>query len=440
MKIAYFSPLPPNRSGVADYSVALLPFLARHSQIDLWIEASEEDCKVPDGCSRMFYSNGDNLQALLSSYDAVLYHLGNSPAHRSLYRVFLDHPGVVVLHDFVLHHFLAGYYLDFLNLPTLYVEEMEYNYGPQGRSLGQAAIDGRGQQLWEHAPLQYPLNKRILDNARGVIVHSDFVRTAILATHPGLHVTKINHFAQITEDATSIAALRRRYGIPEDRVVVGSFGLATSAKRLEKTLRALERLRRHDVLFLLVGQETNDVARTRLENGMPDCVRTTGYVDSVAFDDYIKLSDICVNLRWPTMGETSGSLLRALASGKPCIVSNVGWFAELPSNCVAKVAVDETEELVLAAYLRELIDNSSLRAAMGANAQSYIRETCSIEMIAQQYAGFLADVSSSGSRREFTQRQITSVSRALALIGVCEQDEALIEDVARRLARVLGRT
>jgi len=437
MKIAHFSPLPPARTGVADYSATLLPFLARHGRVDLWINVSEENSTVPEGCTRVFYSDADDLKSLLSPYDAVVYHFGNSLAHRSLYRVFLENPGVVVLHDFVLHHFFAAFYLEYLHSPGSYVEEMEYNYGSKGRSLGEAVTDGTGQKLWDAAPSQYPLNKRILDNATAVIVHSNFVKSAVLATHPRLRLAKINHFARLTEDDTGTAELRRRYAIPVDSVVVGSFGFTTPAKRLDATLRVLKGLRRPDVLFIIVGEQINNIAKASQDVGM-EKVRFTGYVDEEMFDDYIRLCDICVNLRSPTMGETSGSLCRALAAGKACVVSNVGWFSELPNNCVAKVDVDETEEQVLAAYLRRLIDDRSLRVAMGANSQRYVRENCDIEVIAQQYAGFLAEVSASRSQSQFFQREVAYVGRALARIGVTEGDTGIIEEVGRRLGRVLG--
>ncbi len=119
MKIAHFSPLPPTRSGVADYCASLLPFLSRHCEVDVWIHVSDKACVVPEGCSVVFYSLEDDLGTRLSSYDTVVYHIGNAPAHLNLYRAFLEFPGAIVLHDVNLHHFFATYYLEYLRSPEL---------------------------------------------------------------------------------------------------------------------------------------------------------------------------------------------------------------------------------------------------------------------------------------------------------------------------------
>ena len=81
--------------------------------------------------------------------------------------------------------------------------------------------------------------------------------------------------------------------------------------------------------------------------------------------------DAIVSLRSPTMGETSGSAIRALSLGKPLVVSDVGWFAELPDDAVLKVPVDEHEEDTLAAALEALAD-PTVRRAMGAAARALV--------------------------------------------------------------------
>ncbi len=108
--------------------------------------------------------------------------MGNSPAHRNIYQMLLETPGVVVLHDFVLHHFFASYYLEALRSPALYIAEMAYNYGIAGEELARTALRGE-QPIWEQEPARYPLNKRVLDHARGVIVHSDFAAPARRINH-----------------------------------------------------------------------------------------------------------------------------------------------------------------------------------------------------------------------------------------------------------------
>lgn len=106
MRIAHFNPLPPDRTGVADYCWELLPELARHAEIDVWIDRGR-GASPPQGCGLIEWHDPVRFAEQLSQYDATIYHLGNSRYHRELYRAFLEHPGAVVMHDFVLHHFFA---------------------------------------------------------------------------------------------------------------------------------------------------------------------------------------------------------------------------------------------------------------------------------------------------------------------------------------------
>ena len=80
--------------------------------------------------------------------------------------------------------------------------------------------------------------------------------------------------------------------------------------------------------------------------------------------------DVLVNLRYPTMGETSGSVIRALSLGKPMLVSDVGWFGELPDDVVLKIPVDEYE--VADARRRRSSSPPSTGAALGAAARDYV--------------------------------------------------------------------
>ena len=185
MKLAYFSPLSPVRSGISDYSEELLPYLADRADIDLFI-----DDFVPTNpviverfpiYSRLAF--GPNRWV----YDAVIYHLGNNTHHEGIYRSFLDYPGIVVLHDFILHGLTGGITLARGN-KVGYVREMGYCDGFEGSRRGWR-IANRREAVTGHS---YPLNQRVLDLGLGVIVHSDYVRRLVLRAKPQLRVAKVN--------------------------------------------------------------------------------------------------------------------------------------------------------------------------------------------------------------------------------------------------------
>lgn len=434
MKIAYFSPLPPQRTGVADYSRELLPELVKRAEVDLWVDAYPAIEALPE-CGIFNYIASPGLRDQLKDYDAAIYHMGNSMAHQNIYRMLLAVPGIVVLHDFVLHHFFAAWHLQAQRTPESYIKEMAYNYGDAGEALARNALRGE-RQLWEDEPLRYPLNRRPLDHVRGVIVHSDFARHLVIASHPHLPVSRVNLPVTVADPLPDAADLRRRYGVPPDRVVIGSLGYGSAAKRLEIVLRAIRRLGRGDVIYLVVGEMGESLRAQVRGAGLDGIVRTTGYVDWQAFNDYCNLIDLGVDLRYPTMGESSASVCRILGAGKPCVVSNVGWFAEIPDGCAVKLE-PAPEEQALARCLADLITDESLRRRIGVNARKYIREKHNTAQAAAAYVDFVGTVRAIERRQSVRRAIVDATGRAMAEIGVGPEDDGAIGGVAEQLASLL---
>jgi glycosyltransferase involved in cell wall biosynthesis len=187
---------------------------------------------------------------------------------------------------------------------------------------------------------------------------------------------------------------------------------------------------------LLVGELSSHVESAVRESGLQDIVRPTGYVGGKAFEDYCAIADICVNLRYPTLGETSASVCRLMGAAKACVVSDIGWFSELPDDCVAKVGVDEFEEQTLLGYLERLIASEALRATMGTNARDYIRANHSIRTAASQYVEFLREVNEHSQKRRFDRTLIEGIAAHMAYLGITDEDH-LIERPAAILARLL---
>src|SRR5947207_6319002 len=153
VRVAYYSPLPPERSGIADYSALLLPALERLIDVDV----------VRRGRTRPVAA------------DVALYHVGNDPeSHGWIVDALRRRPGVVVLHEFVLHHLVAGLTIGRKDGPG-YLAAMERDAGVPGRLLGYGVLEGRVPPLWEVRPEEFPLAGEVLDRATGVIVHSQYV-------------------------------------------------------------------------------------------------------------------------------------------------------------------------------------------------------------------------------------------------------------------------
>lgn len=234
-----------------------------------------------------------------------------------------------------------------------------------------------------------------------IIVHSDWAREQLLAYDTNIPIAKINHGVRLDKMPTAQdrARLRAELGLEDGHFAIASFGHVDFPKRTDVALRAFARFREGhpEAVFLLVGELHGpgpwfDIPRLIKELGLERYVRVTGYVDLETFMKYISVTDLALNLRYPTAGETSGSLLRLLAMGIPVLVSNVNQFKEFPDDCCWKVDVDETEEDLLLAYMQELADNELLRWKMGQNAHRYILENdYSWESVARAYINFILD-------------------------------------------------
>jgi glycosyltransferase involved in cell wall biosynthesis len=363
MRIAYYSPLPPERSGIADYSALLLPALRRRMDVEV----------------------ARQRRPMLRRTDVALYHVGNNPqAHGWIVDALRRRPGVVVLHDLVLHHLVAGLTLARGN-PGAYIAAMERDGGDEARRLAEDVARGRVRPPWETAPERYPLAGEILDHATGLIVHSHYTERGAREEGYGGRIWRIPLAAAPVPDVAPAAL--------DGSPVIGSFGHVNPAKRIPQLLRAFKRLRerRLDAKLVLAGAIAPGFElHRRIEGlGLEDAVVSEGYVDDDRLWALMAACDVIVSLRAPTMGETSAAALQALALGKPLVVSELGWFAELPVGVARKVPVGGPEIDVLADVLEELSADEQLRCAMGEAAIEYVRTEHDLERVAEQYLAAL---------------------------------------------------
>lgn len=381
MRVAYLSPLPPQTSGIADYSAELLPPLGRHFELELIVE---DGIAVDRHLAAAFQVQPlRHFSELVASgrYDAALYHLGNNrDFHAGIYRRLLAHPSgvpaVLVLHEYVLHHLVRDVTLH-AGDPDGYVETMRWCYGRSGEAVARRAV-ATGVPL---DPFRFPLFERAVDAASGVIVHNTTTGHRVLASRPEARVQVVPHHLSLAGlPAVTREDARRQLGIAADDFVVATFGFLTEAKRLPVLLRAFARLRAAlpeegaaRARLQLVGEvsphyDFDPVFTPELRTG----VEVTGRLGLDRFLLHMAACDVAVNLRHPTAGETSGTLVRLLGLGKPVIVTRAGAFAEIPDGCCAKVDLDEDEEELLAATLRALADDPSLRKALGDSARRHV--------------------------------------------------------------------
>jgi glycosyltransferase involved in cell wall biosynthesis len=450
MRVAWYSPLPPQRSGIADYSAELLPALAREAP-DLAIElVVDQGTRPSPELAAQFPVHGHRaLPELLAGgrFDLVLYHLGNNrDFHAEIYRTLVEHPGVVVLHEVVLHHLVRDLTL-YAGDPPAYARELAYAYGRTGEALARRSLE-TGVPL---DPWSAPLFERVVDRSLGLIVHNQFVRRRVLQSRPLARLAVVPHHLSLGEgQPPPRAAARAALALPAAAFVVASFGFVTAAKRPEVLLRAFARLRREhpEAMLVLAGEVSPHFDFARLFTaGLRPGVVVTGRLEMADFLRWMAAADLAVNLRHPTAGETSGTLIRLLGMGKPVVVSRAGAFAEIPAGACAKVDVDESEEELLLAYLRRLLEDGPLRRAMGENARAHIAAHHSLEGSARAYAAFLRETAAARPEPfralppllaypedDLVSALVREATSELVDLGAGEGDDGLLRAVAEEIA------
>ncbi len=392
MRLAYFTPLPPSKSGIADYNAELLPYLAKGAELTVFVDNANE---VRENRHREAFSvhsavHFDEIHGL-HPFDLCVYHQGNNPYHDFIYERALATPGLLVLHEHCLHHLIAWKTLAREDKDA-YWNEMFYAYGRRGARMAEMrdrAVSSEYQQFL------MPLNRRVLGRSLGVIVHNAYAASQLEGLAGDTPVEIIpHHLSPKVFELEQLDRLecRRSLGIPDDAWAIASFGFVTESKRIPTVLAAFKRLLPMvpNAFYLVVGEDhwRWAVAPIIEELGLQSHVRITGYTTERDFFRYLKAIDVIVNLRFPTAGETSGTLIRALGAGKPVIVTDFGQFGELPDDVVMKVPIGPEEEKDLLRRLQAVIYRPTLRERLSRRAAEWVRRECEISRSAARYLNF----------------------------------------------------
>lgn len=389
MRIAYASPVRPQPSGVSDYTAELAPALARTLDLTLVTYVVPADPAL----AALPRIELDALPSRAGAFDAVLYHIGNAPLYAPFYSMAGRVPGVVVLHDLVLHHLRAWQTIERGDAGA-YFDALGSAYGPavaQRARANPAALNR----------FDYPLSEDLVRAARGVIVHSEYAARHVRAAAPGVPVAVVPMGIR-ADPPVSRAAARARLGVPDATPLVAGFGEVHPHKRIAVALEAFAEVLRAlppadgppSPQLVLVGSESPnyDVGAVIRAHGLERAVRRVGFVAMDEYRDWIAASDICLNLRYPSAGETSASLLRLLAAGRVTFVTRAGAAAELPDDVCVHVEPDAHERRLLVEYLTYFLGRPDARAQLEARARAYADREHSLERAVAGYVAFLAEL------------------------------------------------
>ncbi len=435
MRLAWFSPFPPVRTGIAACSAELVAALeTRGHEIDRYPEKAAHD----------FVWRRRRAE---DRYDLAVYQFGNSSHHDYEWAYALSFPGLVVLHDTRLHHARAAFLLRERRADD-YRAEFRWNHPDASPDLAELAVAGFDTPLY----YDFPMVRALVESSRLVAVHGERARAELVSqVAPGTEHSarsterciasiRLGHGTLVTpeHERHARAAVRARHAIPGEAVVFGCFGGLTPEKRVPQILAAFRAVLPHapTARLLLAGALAAhyDVAADVAAHGLQDRVTLTGYLEGDdEVTDHLSACDVALNLRWPTARETSGPWLRALAAGRATVITDLAHMGDVPSLdprtwttrevggqrsevgkdheeptsalsarpltsnlpppvCIAIDILDEDHSLRLA--MRRLASDSALRDQLGRAAREFWKREHSLDAMADDYERVMQEAAS----------------------------------------------
>lgn len=383
-RLAFVSPLPPERTGIADYSADLLPALAMHYDIEVVV--AQTCVEVPWVNLHGNVRDVEWFRAHADEIDRVLYQVGNSPFHQHMLPLLKEIPGTVVLHDFYMSGLMAWLELhagaDYAWTKSLY------------EAHGYGAVHARYLDS-EKAKQQYPVNLHLLQHAQGVIVHSEYSRNLAQQWY-GSDMADIFQIIPLLRSPVrgiDKSAARKQLGIDRDDFVVCSFGFLDPTKLnhrllncwLSSSLANNSRCR----LFFVGENHGGDYGASLLQtirsssHGSRICI--TGYASSEIFRQYLMAADVTVQLRTQSRGETSAAVFDCMNHAQPLIVNANGSMAELDPDALWMLP-DEFNDFELVEALETLHHDPERRRSLGDRGRQIIDDRHTPDKCAERYA------------------------------------------------------
>jgi glycosyltransferase involved in cell wall biosynthesis len=400
MRLAWFSPFAPVRSGIAACSADLVAALSGDHEIDCFVD---EPLAGASAAWPLRSAHEFVWRHRLSPYDLVVHQLGNSSHHDYQWPYLFRYPGLAVLHDAHLHHARAAALLRARRAAD-YRAEFAANHPDMNPALAEVAIAGFDTHLYYLCPM----TRLVVQASRMTAVHTPALAGQLREAAPGARIEaiRLGHGVPVSADraAGARARIRPRHGLPQDAVVFGAFGALTPEKRIPQILAAFAALLPYtpSARLLLAGPAPAhyDVAGDVAARGLASHVALTGYIDDDdELTDTLAAADVALTLRWPTAREVSGPWLRALAAGVPTVTIDLAhtwhvpaldprtWQPNLPGG-VAPVTVavdilDEDHSLRFA--MRRLAADAALRASLGQAGRAYWEREHAVGRMVEDY-------------------------------------------------------
>lgn len=386
-QLAFVSPLPLGKIGIADYVADLLPELSRHYDITVIVEQAD----VSDACviANAPIRNAAWFRHHAHQFDRVVYQFANSERHVYMFGLLAGIPGIVVLHDFYVSGVLA----------LVMEEQVAYRF-----SWTKALLDAHGwnavQERFREKDIeklvwQYPCNLNVVQQALGIVVHTDDshrLARQFYGEEAATEWSVIPYPIQPNINPDKVLA-RKQLGIAENDFLVCSFGPLSANQMSQRVLEAWidAPLAQNSQCYLIFvgenqgGHYSEALLQTRIQSPAKDRIIITGRQESSAYSNWLASADIAVQLQANLRGESHNAVLDCMNYALPSIVNANGFMANLQANAVHFLQNDFTNKELIDA-LCQLHENATYRAALSERARVHIRTLHSPRSCADLYA------------------------------------------------------
>lgn len=391
-KLAIVTPWPNQKTGIANYIYKLVPFLSKVYEIDIFVDNQKKNDYVNNDYGGLY--DIEELNTLHNNYKEIIYQMGNnSEFHKKIYEYSLIYHGITEIHDYILHPFF--YHAYFLkNKTSIYRAALETGYGEKGLQHYKK-VKNRIECPNE---IEFPMSHTLCNSSKAVIFHNHWSKDQINSDNAYIVPLACFDKEDFMDDIKKSLYnnLSRKIDRKENEVIIGCFGFVNANKRPEKIIDAIIALIKKDykVKLIFFGNSNDEKIYRMIESKkMKDYIFITGYLEKGEYELGLEMCDIVVNLRYPSMGESSATLCEAFKYGKPVLVSNINQYREFPDEVCWKIDVGNFEVPLLETMLEYLINNTDVRNVLGENAMEYANSVLNPDNIVKQYYEIINKIS-----------------------------------------------
>jgi len=396
-KIAMFTPLSPQKSGISYFSEDILPYLSTRFDIDIFVDGFKPTKKS----IRENYDIYDisEYEKIKNNYEVNIYQIGNNPYHVKILDCAEKYPGIVFLHDYAIHNLYAYKFLVRDKDYESYFKMIGELYGDDIKNDARRRYFNGEKNLWEANPIDFPVNEYLAKNSLGMIVFSQYLKDKIDSYNYNIPVCKTYLYSgeeNLELNDNHKANAKADLGFKERDILICSFGFINPTKRPLQLIEAFSRINNKDAKLVFVGDIQESISREFhnkiKEFSSSNRIITTGFTDEKTFKKYLSACDINVSLRYPTMGETSGVVMRGFAYGTPAIVTDIGAFKEIDNEMSVKISYSDDEVNEIYNALDLLVNKSGKRNDMGQRAKKFAECNLTISKTSEGICEFIDEI------------------------------------------------